>query len=79
MTDQHTQFTRALFIDGIVGVGFPHYQVGIDAERGGLATDIGGVNGPAHKWNVRILETLPTETLQELYCSLKAYEVEHAT
>ncbi len=71
MTDEHTLMTRMLFIDAIVGVGFPHEQVGIDAERGGLATD-------GH-WNRRILETLSTETLQEMYLGLKTYEVSHAT
>ena len=66
----HELFTHALFVDGIVGVGFPHPQVAIDAERGGLADDAG--------WRRDVLEDLPTPTLQELYTSLKLYEVTHA-
>lgn len=79
MTDPHTLFTRALFVDAIVGVGFPHPQVATDAERGGLATQ--GVERDAwneYTWNRRILETLTTETLQEMYIGLKTYEVSHA-
>ena len=34
----HELMTHMLFVDAIVGVGFPHHQVGVDAERGGLAT-----------------------------------------
>ena len=66
----HELFTHALFVDGIVGVGFPHHQVEVDAVRGGLADERG--------WCRDILEDLPTPTLQELYASLKLYEVTHA-
>jgi hypothetical protein len=79
MTDDHLLFTRALFVDAIVGVGFPHDQVGADAERGGLAwhyTPHG--EPPTYLWNRRILETLTTETLQEMYIGLKTYGVSHA-
>ncbi len=79
MTDDHVLMTRMLFVDAIVGVGFPHEQVGIDAERGGLAThhlqDYGNLS--TYTWNRRILETLSTETLQDLYTSLKLHEVTH--
>ena len=78
MTDEHTLMTRVLFIDAIVGVGFPHEQVGVDAERGGLARFTGNQHNPDWAWNRRILETLSTETLQELYLGLKTYEVSHA-
>ncbi len=81
MTPQDTTLmTRMLFTDAVVGVGFPHPQVGVDAERGGLATvkhDAGGE--PVYAWNRRILETLSTETLQDLYTSLKLHEVTHAS
>lgn len=76
----HVLMTRMLFVDAIVGVGFPHEQVAIDAERGGLAT-----RGPErdawseYTWNRRILETLSTDTLQELYTALKLHEVTHAS
>lgn len=72
--EPHTLLTRALFVDAIVGVGFPTYAVALHAERGGLATDKGSVSGPQYEWNRRILETLTTETLQEMYCALKAHD-----
>jgi len=86
MTDEHVLFTRMLLIDGIVGVGFPHEQVGIDAERGGLATSSNptpygrGGDEPylTYEWNRRILEALSTDTLQDLYTGLKLHEVAHA-
>ncbi len=74
----HELFTHALFVDGIVGVGFPHPQVAIDAERGGLAEYTGPGQGAALRWRRDVLEDLPTPTLQELYTSLKLYEVTHA-
>jgi len=66
--------TRMLFVDAIVGVGFPHPQVAADAERGGLAT----ADGEHYRWNRRILETLSTDTLQDMYTGLKLHEVSHA-
>ena len=81
MIDEHALMTRMLFIDAIVGVGFPHEQVGIDAERGGLASKTwrSAEDEPYYIWNRRILETLATDTLQEMYLGLKTYEVSHAT
>ena len=70
MVSDHELFTHMLFVDAIVGVGFPHPQVAIDAERGELADAVG--------WKRSALEELPTPTLQELYTSLKLYEVTHA-
>ena len=72
--EPYTQMTRMLFIDAICGVGFPNEEVAVNAERGGLATSAGG----GFVWNRRILETLTTDTLQELYTSLKLHEVTHA-
>lgn len=69
----HELFTRMLFIDAIVGVGFPHNQIGIDAERGGLATLVDD-----WAWNRTALEALSLDTLQELYTGLKLHEVTHA-
>lgn len=71
--EPHTLMTRMLFIDAIVGVGFPTDEIAVNAERGGLATQVG--YGPEYEWNRRILETLTTDTLQELYTSLKLHEV----
>lgn len=69
--EPHTLMTRMLFIDAIVGVGFPSQDIAVNAERGGLATQ----DGLEYEWNRRILETLTTDTLQELYTSLKLHEV----
>lgn len=78
MTQNHELMTRMLFIDAIVGVGFPSYDVGVNAERGGLATYTGCPVGPDFEWNRRILETLTTTTLQDMYTSLKLHEATHA-
>lgn len=70
----HELFTRMLFTDAIVGVGFPHPQVGADAVRGSLAH----VAATGWAWNRTALEALPLETLQDLYTGLKLHEVTHA-
>ena len=69
----HELFTRMLFTDAIVGVGFPNNQVGVDAQRGGLATLVDD-----WAWNRTALEALSLATLQELYTGLKLHEVTHA-
>lgn len=79
MIENHELMTRMLFIDAIVGVGFPHPQVAIDAERGGLATYTGDQHNPSWVWNRRILETLTTPTLQDMYTGLKLQEVSNAS
>ena len=71
----HELFTRMLFVDAIVGVGFPHPQAAVDAERGGLACYV----GHTYRWNRTALEELPINTLQELYTALKLHEVTHAS
>ena len=65
--------THMLFVDAICGVGFPHRQVAIDAERGGLAKNI----DHAYVWQRTALEALSTPTLQDLYTGLKLHEVTH--
>lgn len=80
--DVHDGFTRMLFIDALIGVGFPVMQVGIDAERGGLARYVGFEPdaGPVpYRWNPEKLGELSVETLQELYLALKMHEVTHAS
>ena len=76
--DNHELFTRMLFVDAVVGVGFPSHDIAVNAERGGLATEWTNDTGGGFRWNRRILETLTTETLQDLYTSLKLQEVTHA-
>lgn len=75
----HEGFTRMLFVDAIVGVGFPHYRIGADAVRGGLARFIGGQHDETWAWERAALEELDVSTLQELYTGLKMYEVTHAS
>lgn len=70
----HELFTKMLFVDAIVGVGFPHPQAAVDAERGGLARNV----DHTYHWNRAALEELPINTLQELYTALKLHEVTHA-
>lgn len=75
----HELMTHMLFVDAIVGVGFPHHQVGVDAERGGLATDWSHLAGGGFRWVRTALEALDVNTLQELYTALKLHEVTHAS
>ena len=75
----HELFTCMLFVDAIVGVGFPHHQVGTDAERGGLAYVWTNDTGGGFRWSRTALEELPLPTLQDLYTALKLHEVTHAS
>jgi len=70
----HELFTRMLFTDAIIGVGFPHHQVATDALRGKLAY----ATASGWLWNRTALEELPIDTLQDLYTGLKLHEVTHA-
>jgi hypothetical protein len=65
-----------LFVDAVVGVGFPHPRVATDAERGGLALQKDDLTWA---WYRPALEELPLSTLQELYTGLKLHEVTHAS
>lgn len=79
MTEEHEGFTRMLFVDAIVGVGFPGpYEVAERATRGGLARFTGNQHNEEWTWDRPALESLALETLQTLYVSLKTYEVTHA-
>lgn len=75
----HELFTRMLFVDAIIGVGFPHYQVQVDAVRGGLAASRGTGEDEEFIWSRYALEELELPTLQELYTGLKLHEVTHAS
>lgn len=76
--DAYEGLTRMLFIDAIVGVGFPHPQVGVEAVSEGLATFTGDQHNEAWAWSRTALNVLHVEDLQDLYTSLKTYEVTHA-
>lgn len=74
----HALMSHMLFVDAIVGVGFPHPQIAVDAERGGLTqTPYDPSEGP--HWSRAALEELPLDTLQDLYTGLKLHEVTHAS
>ena len=79
MTADHVLMTRMLFVDAIVGAGFPNDAVADHAIKGGLASKTwnSAEDIPFPVWNKRILETLSTDTLQDLYTSLKLHEVAH--
>ncbi len=72
--------TRMLFIDALIGVGLDHLpeEVADAAVKEGLAEFAGVLDCHDYKWNKRILETLPTEELQDLYIRVKLHEVTHA-
>jgi hypothetical protein len=79
MTAEHEGFTRMLFVDAIVGVGFPGpYEVAEHATRGGLARFTGNQHNESWGWERDALENLTLGTLQTLYVSLKTYEATHA-
>ena len=72
MTDADSVLmTRLLFIDALIGVGVPTEALEM-AVKEGLATAAG------MQWNKRILETLQTEDLQDLYTRIKLHEINHA-
>ena len=77
----HELLTRMLFVDAIVGVGFPHPQVAVYAERDGLASQTwdSTEDDSYFVWNRTALEELPLPTLQDLYTGLKLHEVTHAS
>jgi len=77
MMEDHELFTTLLFVDAIIGVGFPHPRVESEAVTGGLAhvETIGDTDITV--WTRSALEAMPLDTLQALYTSLKLYSVEH--
>lgn len=77
MTD-HEGFTHMLFVDAIVGLGFPSIAAGIAATDQGLASFVGNQHKEDWAWHRSSLESLPLSTLQDLYTALKTYEVTHA-
>ena len=75
----HEGFTHMLFVDAIVGVGFPNHEVGMVAEFQGLATLSGNQHNENWAWDRHALEELPLDTLQDLYTGLKLHKVTHAS
>jgi hypothetical protein len=77
----HNLLTHMLFVDAIVGVGFPDAQAAGYAAKEGLAT-IGRAGKKAawdeYTWNRTALDELDLTTLQDLYTGLKLYEVTYA-
>ena len=78
MTDNHEGMTRMLFVDAVVGVGFPAQNLGMAAEQQELATFTGNQHNEEWSWTRTALEKLTTPDLQDLYTYLKTYEVTHA-
>lgn len=76
--DNHEGMTRMLFVDAIFGVGFPSAAAAIVATEQKLARYSGNEHIDAWTWDRAALEALPTGMLQDLYTSLKMYEVTHA-
>jgi hypothetical protein len=74
----HELFTKMLFTDAVIGVGFPALQVAVDAERGGLAIFVGNPHNLEFSWNRDKLEELSLSTLQDLYTGLKLHEATDA-
>lgn len=77
----HELMTHMLFVDAVVGVGFPHPQVADHAIKSGLATTTWDCveDEPRPIWTRTALEALDVTTLQELYSALKLHEVTHAS
>lgn len=75
--DAHEGMTHMLFVDAIIGLGFPHKDVGIQAGQEGMALFVGGHTHFGWAWSRHALENLHIEDLQEMYMGLKFYEVTH--
>lgn len=75
---EHAGMTRMLFVDAIVGVGFPTYEAGIAAHNNGMATFSGNLAGKGWLWDRSALDALELNTLMDLYTSLKMREIRHA-
>ncbi len=71
----HELFSRMLFTDAIKGVGIPSHEVGMLAERGGLAELKGDQYNEIWAWKAEMLEDMSLDALQALYLSLKKHEV----
>jgi len=76
MTD-HEGFTRMLFADAICGLGFSSYAAAVAAHDHALAS-VTTDETPVWSWKREALEQLSTETLQDLYTSIKLHKVTHA-
>jgi hypothetical protein len=74
----HNLLTHMLFVDAIVGVGFPSPQVAEHAVKGGLATATGTQHNESWAWTRTALDELDLPTLQDLYTGLKLHEVTYA-
>jgi hypothetical protein len=75
--DAHLGMTHMLFVDAIIGLGFPHKDVGIQASQEGMAIFVGGNTHFGWAWSRYALEKLGVDDLQEMYLGLKFYEVTH--
>ena len=77
----HNLLTHMLFVDAIVGVGFPTFASAQSAMAGGLAS-IGRAGEAAawdeYVWSRTALNELDLPTLQDLYTGLKLHEVTYA-
>lgn len=74
----HNLLTHMLFVDAIVGVGFPSPAAAESATASGLATFTGTPRYDAWAWKRTALDELDLPTLQDLYTGLKLHEVTHA-
>lgn len=59
--------SRELFIDAIVGAGFPTFEFGLHANRIGCAID----TGDEWAWDRTALAAATDEELQALYTKIK--------
>ena len=74
----HNVLTHMLFVDAIVGVGFPTPAAAESATAGGLAVFTGTQRNERWDWNRTALNELDLPTLQDLYTGLKLHEVTYA-
>jgi hypothetical protein len=72
-------YTQMLYIDAIVGVGFPCHEAGMLAEHSGLADCDSDQHNESWTWKTEALWEMSVPALQALYGSLKMYEATHAS
>ena len=75
---EHAGMTRMLFVDAIVGVGFPTYEAGVEAHNAGRATFSGNLAGKGWLWDRSALNAVEQSALMDLYTDLKMREIRHA-
>jgi len=75
----HEPDTHMLFVDAIVGSGFPTMKFAALATEWGLAEFSGNQWNEDWAWDRSALDALPDNELQGLYLGLQQHRAKHAS